>query len=122
MQHLHDIPDTGAAIAAVNEANAAGDLNLGEQPTSHINGVHVYEMNDCDWVVARSEQEAQAYYCDLNGEDDPPRALTAEELDRLGFFVDAEQPDGHSITFRERLQQLVDNNEQIPDLFATTEY
>ncbi|WP_053006691.1 hypothetical protein [Chromobacterium subtsugae] len=90
--------------------------------TNHINGVHVYEMNDCDWVVARSEQEAQAYYCDLNGEDDPPRALTAEELDRLDFFVDAEKPDGHSITFRERLQQLVDNNEQIPDLFATTEY
>ncbi|MBM2884050.1 hypothetical protein JFK97_06570 [Chromobacterium phragmitis] len=89
--------------------------------TNHINGVRVYEMNDCDWVVARSEQEAQAYYKDLNGEDDAPRALTARELDSLQYHI-GDSRSSPSISFRERLQLLVDSNEQIPDLFATTEF
>ncbi|BBH13422.1 hypothetical protein CH06BL_26700 [Chromobacterium haemolyticum] len=31
-QHLHEAPDTGAAIAAVNEAHASGLFNAREEP------------------------------------------------------------------------------------------
>ncbi|KMN48745.1 hypothetical protein VL04_17385 [Chromobacterium violaceum] len=89
--------------------------------TNHINGVRVYEMNDCDWVVARSEQEAQAYYKDLNGEDDSPRALTARELEELQYHI-GDSRSNPTITFRQRLQRLVDAGEPVPQLFATTEF
>ncbi|MBM2884872.1 hypothetical protein JFK97_10785 [Chromobacterium phragmitis] len=121
--HLEQTPDTGAAIAAVNAAHAAGIIDMSEETTmtNHINGVRVYEMNDCEWVVARSEQEAQAYHKDLNGEDDSPRALTARELDSLQYHI-GDSRSSPTISFRQRLQQLVDAGESVPQLFATTEF
>lgn len=123
MHHLEQTPDTGAAVAAVNAAHAAGIIDMSEETTmtNHINGVRVYEMNDCDWVVARSEQEAQAYYKDLNGEDDSPRALTARELDSLQYHI-GDSRSSPTISFRQRLQQLVGAGESVPQLFATTEF
>ncbi|PRP68468.1 hypothetical protein BUE93_22220 [Chromobacterium amazonense] len=121
-QHKRQPADTGAAIAAVNAAHAAGDLNLGEQPANHINGVRVYQMDDCDWVAARSRDEAINWHyqhCAVDIED--IHELTATELDSLQFHVDDSRR-GPTISFRERLQQIIDNGEQVPDLFASTEF
>ncbi|MGR2678684.1 hypothetical protein [Chromobacterium haemolyticum] len=123
MSHLIEAPDTGAALAGLNEAHASGLFNPSEEQTMNnsINGIRIFEMNDCDWVVARSEQEAQAYYRDLNGEDDAPRALTARELDSLQYHIE-DSMRSPTISFRARLQQIVDNGEAVPNLFASTEF
>lgn len=120
-QHLHDTPDTDAAIAAVNEAHASGLFNAN---SNSINGIKIYAMNDCDWVVARSKEEAITFYKSISA--DPKDWQDAEEidsskLDRLRFCIE-DSRSGPTISFRERLQQIVDSGEEVPDLFATTEF
>ncbi|WP_440030433.1 hypothetical protein [Chromobacterium amazonense] len=123
--HLHDTPDTGAAIAAVNAAHAAGIIDMSEETTmtNHINGVRVYEMNDCDWVAARSKEEAIQFYGEIAVPEDfeNVQELSAQQLDGEQFHVgdDRRSP---TISFRQRLQQLVDGGETFPQLFATTEF
>ncbi|QND84555.1 Uncharacterized protein ChrSV_2329 [Chromobacterium vaccinii] len=125
MSHLIDIPDTGAALAAVNAAHAAGIIDMSEETTmtNHINGVRVYEMNDCDWVAARSKEEAIQFYGEIAVPEDfeNVQELSAQRLDTEQFHIG---PTWYSptITFRQRLQQLVDAGEPVPQLFATTEF
>ncbi|OQS10118.1 hypothetical protein B0T37_10755 [Chromobacterium violaceum] len=125
MHHLELIPDTGAALAAVNAAHAACTINMSEETsmTNHINGVHVFEMNDCDWVAARNKEDAIQFYGDIAMPEDfeNVQELNAQELDAKQFHID----DDHrspTISFRQRLQQLVDADETFPQLFASTEF
>ncbi|MEO4029983.1 hypothetical protein ABH313_18335 [Chromobacterium vaccinii] len=124
--HLDLIPNTGAALAAVNAAHAAGIINMSEittMTTNHINGVRVFEMNDCDWVAARNKEDAIQFYGDIAMPEDfeNVQELSAQQLDSLQFHVDDDRR-GQTITFRQRLQQLVDAGETSPQLFASTEF
>ncbi|MBN3002931.1 hypothetical protein JW897_04200 [Chromobacterium alkanivorans] len=82
----------------------------------------VFEMNDCDWVVARSAEEAADWYMDIAAPLDYAgmRALTAEELDEFDYFL--ERRGGPAISFRQRLQQIVADGSFIPNLFASTNF
>ncbi|UGA37887.1 hypothetical protein JOS77_28780 [Chromobacterium haemolyticum] len=126
MSHLIEAPDTGAALAGLNEAHASGLFNPSEEQTMNnsINGIRIFEMNDCDWVVARSKEEAITFYKSISA--DPKDWQDAEEidsskLDRLRFCIE-DSRSGPTISFRARLQQIVDNGEDVPDLFASTEF
>ena len=125
-QHMLEAPDTGTTLAAVNEAHASGLFNAHEEQTmsNSINGIRIYAMNDCDWVVARSREEAITFYKSISA--DPKDWQDAEEidsskLDRLRFCIE-DSRSGPTISFRQRLQQIVDNGEDVPDLFASTEF
>ncbi|UGA37763.1 hypothetical protein JOS77_28080 [Chromobacterium haemolyticum] len=110
MSHLIEAHDTGAAIAAVNEAHASGLFNAHEEQTmsNSINGIKIYAMNDCDWVVARSKEEARHHYGRIAVPEDfeNVQELSGEQLDELDYFI--ERRGGPAISFRQRLQQIVD--------------
>lgn len=89
----------------------------------------VYRMDEYDWWVARSLDEAKASYKHRTGVDDEciedARELTDDELDTLHFIdTDAdERPIKKSQrTFREELAQRVAAGLSKPEMFASTEY
>lgn len=89
----------------------------------------VFRMDDCDWWVARSLEEAKASYQHQTGVDDESiedaRELTEQEMDKLHFVDvdDRERPVKKSRrTFRVELAQRVGAGLSKPELFACTEY
>jgi hypothetical protein len=89
----------------------------------------VYRMDDCDWWVARTLEEAKASYKHATGVDDErienARELTEAELDKLHYFDtdDRDRPiKKYRRTFRAELVQRVAAGLEKPELFACTEY
>ncbi len=121
--------------------SAPGVLRLNKQRTNDLVGDplpetpsmttplawRVFHMNDIDWWLARTLDEAKSDYTRQTGDEDLDDAyeLTDEELDRL-HFVDTderERPVTKSRrTFREELAQRVASGVNEPELFACTEY
>lgn len=103
----------------------------------------VYQLNDCEWFVARSLDEAKAAGAELWGYDGPdavakaeadgmfgeekygdePSELTEAEMDRMRFSDSDEndRPTGKSRTFREELANRVRDGLKKPEYFAGTE-
>lgn len=95
--------------------------------TNDINGIKIWNMDDCDWYAGRSLDEACALYKEHTGEMPDPEnvsELSSDDLDRLKFIVDEPNrvADPKRISFREQLQNLVDAGETFPFYFASTEY
>lgn len=88
----------------------------------------VYRLNDCDWWVARSLEEAKAdYIASCGGDDDSfedPHELTDAELDRMQIngMDENERLAGTKHSFREELKQRVAAGLTGPAFFASTEY
>ena len=84
----------------------------------------VYRLNDCDWWVARTLEEAKADYLDTVGpmsDDeafDDPHELSDEDMDRLKI-TDVDDPKATKPTFREYLKQMAP---RAPGMFASTEW
>lgn len=93
--------------------------------------LRVFRLNDCDWWIARTLEEAKVSYqgeCGpMDDEEafDEPRELTDEELDRLKFHDrdDRDRVIRKTIrTFREELRQQIKADPTTPRMFACTEY
>ena len=89
--------------------------------------VHIYKMNDYDWVAAKSMEEARTFYKDMTGLSDEEAfdgeyELDDEELDRLQFTEtdDFDKPTG-KCSFREHLAHELTGGEVAPFFFASTE-
>lgn len=83
----------------------------------------VYKLNDCDWWVARTLEEAKASWQETCGPDECEEfedayELTDEDMDRLKI-TDHDDPKSPRLTFREYLEQMKPTR---PDMFASTEY
>jgi hypothetical protein len=93
--------------------------------------MRVFRINDCDWWMARTSEDAKASYLEILGpmpDDeafDDPHELSDAELDRL-MFVDVDDHDQPlkktRRTFREELQRRIDAGVTVPEMFASTEY
>lgn len=89
----------------------------------------VYRMDDCDWWVARTLEEAKASYKHETGIDDEHMEdaceLTDDEMQRL-HFVDTDEADRpvkeSRHTFAVELARRVSAGLSKPELFASTEY
>ena len=98
----------------------------------------VFKMDDCDWWMARTLEEARESYKHETGVDDEAiedaRELTDAELDKL-TFVDTDERERplrkSRRSFREELRQRVEFHQRLkaeygieprPELFASTEY
>lgn len=98
----------------------------------------VFRMDDCDWWLARTLEEARESYQHETGVSDEmiedAREVTDEEMDKLTFI---DMDEGKRIvgesrrSFREELRQRVELRERLkakhgiepkPELFASTEY
>lgn len=97
--------------------------------------IHVYEINDCEWVAAASPLEAAVGYASEVGhsldrvvQDELidvkggcPRQLTAREMRELKFHDnDGVCPVERS--FRAQLERMIKAGATFPAYFATTEY
>jgi hypothetical protein len=117
--------------------SAASEFALQPIDTSptDFDGWQVYRLNDCEWWLARSLEEAKKDAAECWGftleeaeeEDlfDDPHALDAHALDTL-TFVDHFEDTPVRRTFREELALRVSEGKQkgdlAPQLFATTEW
>lgn len=83
----------------------------------------IFKMNDCDWWMAPTLEEAVADIKEYYGVDEfdftenEPRELTEEEMDRIMFRGEDGEP-VHS--FREELRQRVELG-QGTQMFGSTE-
>lgn len=87
--------------------------------------IKIFVMNDCDWIAARSLEEAKTYYDqEIEADLDDPRELTEEELDRKVFVESDEddRPNGEAMAFREKLRRMVVAGDKFPTFFASTEF
>lgn len=82
----------------------------------------VFKLNDCDWWVARTLEEAKAdcrYQCgDIDFEDE--HELSDADLDRLKFCDEDCSSKSHS--FREELRLRIEAGITKPEFFASTEH
>ena len=95
--------------------------------TNAVQGIKVFEMNDCDWVAAAALEEAIQSYAPPDLVEDEllnpvsgARELSTEELDTLNFIQNGGE--GPSISFREELTNRVLAGQRFPQFFASTEY
>lgn len=96
----------------------------------------VYQVNDCDWVAARSPEEARAFMIEWHGlREDPheevcwlvPREVTAVEMQEFLFhdpdhMLLAEKVEPAKMSFRAALEIYIRSGERPPFFFASTEY
>lgn len=82
----------------------------------------VYRLNDCDWWVARTLDEAIADYrreCGVDVCIEGEHELTEQELDRLMY---CDEDCKKRIPFRQALKNMVDAGLSKPEMFASTEH
>lgn len=98
----------------------------------------IYQMNDCEWWMAESEEDAirdiALHYGSGYGTDkvelvrdgylneDCPRELTNEEMDRLRFVDEMGNPESPKRSFREELRCRIEAGVTKPEMFASTEF
>lgn len=88
----------------------------------------VFQMNDCDWWLAPSLDEAKADYIREMGaspeELEDAFELDDTALDRLNFTDDRALPDGELVKrpFREELERRIAAGDTGPGFFASTEW
>ena len=92
-----------------------------------IQGIKIFQMDECDWWAGESLAACTADYIEQLGSDetlDDPHELSDEDIDRLIFTED----DGRSLRngtqkpFRQKLEEMVKEGCQFPQMFASTEY
>lgn len=93
--------------------------------------LRVFRLNDCDWWLAHTLEEAKASYiadCGPMAEEeafDEPRELTKEELRTL-HFVDTDENERRISKsrrqFRTELRRQIESDPITPRMFACTEY
>ena len=90
-----------------------------------VNGIKVFEIDDCWWWAAKGVEEARADYCKAtmaDPEELEARELTDAELDGL-VFRDTEKTPIEKRTFREQLELMTaDKSTAFPCVFACSEY
>jgi hypothetical protein len=89
--------------------------------------LHVFRLNDFEWYLAPSLEAAIAEWKEDTGltdeELDDPRQLSEEDLDRLKFcHTDEDESPIRTITFRERVAEMIAEGTTGAAFFATTEY
>lgn len=88
-----------------------------------IDGFSIFQMNEYDWMMARSLEEAKEKYPDFvdPAEFVDEREITESELDRLTFY-DENAVKGSKRTFREELKRRINAGENYPQFFASSEW
>lgn len=92
--------------------------------------IKIFQMNDCDWYAGETVEDVIRQFKDDVGYDDDdwklwgeePRELAEHEMDMLKFYPDFPDNKTHSISFRQQLNLLIQDNAPFPILFASTEY
>ena len=98
------------------DKNEAGCLAIGGK-------MKIFKMNDYDWWMDTDIESAKKNYLDEYGYDVMKdelkiKELTEHELDHLKYIITDGRVSSESITFRERMNEI----DQIPQIFASTEY
>lgn len=109
---------------------SGGDVNDPSEPGYPVHPgekkpIKIYVWGDpeesVDYLAATSPDEARIAWDEEISGDEPdgdPEEVRDEELDKLMFRPD----DGPEITFRQRLQNLIDNGESFPVYFASSDF
>ena len=125
----------------MTDAQKSEELQLSVQETPGMGAPlpwRVFKMDDIDWWLARTLDEARESYKRETGVDDEAiedaRELTDAEMDKL-IFVDTDENErpvkASRRTFREELRQRVEFHERMrvehgiepkPEPFACSEY
>ena len=90
----------------------------------------VFAMNDYEWMAGKSlESVTELYLKEYNPDNlsadevlDNPHELTEAQMHHLRFHdEEAESPDDY-LTFQQELNRRINQGDQFPCFFASTEY
>ena len=89
--------------------------------------MNIYKINGCDFIAAETLKDSIDFYSEEFHQfidDDDTVELSEEQLDNFTFYYDSNsrEEDDKQTSFRRRLQELIDNKEEFPLFFASTEY
>ncbi len=93
----------------------------------------VFKMNDCDWYAAENVEDAKRAMAEWNGYAPTPEGiakmceefivkpveLSAQEMEAERYWLD-EAADSPTISFRERLAEMIADGDEFPSFFAST--
>ena len=93
-----------------------------------MNKIKIFQINDYDWVAAETIDEAIACACstfNLSEEEvyDESAAgeLSEEKLDEYKYYL-TDDTDGPSRTFKQELESRINDKQEFPQVFATSEW
>lgn len=89
--------------------------------------MRIFQVNDCDWWMAESAEQARNSAIEAYGGDDDDCVLpleeieevSATEMERLKFHDEDEE---ETRTFKEQLAKRIREGAAKPEIFASTEY
>ena len=97
--------------------------------TSMSQQIRVFRINDYDWYAGRDLDEVKAFVLEQSGmrEDeafDNPCELSDEAMSKLRFRPtdESDLPADSTITFAERLGEMIKDGCEFPAFFASTEW
>jgi len=88
----------------------------------------VFNVDEFEWYAGRNLEEVEEFVKESrvsDGIDDEELdiiELTEVDLDKLKFYEDPVEEEGETITFRERLDFMIEQKEKFPCFFATSEF
>lgn len=102
------------------------DLKLRGDAASQTPRIAIYEINDYDWVVAHSAEEALRYYMDTTGlmreeslpAGEEPIEISEAHLDALTLW---DEDTDKTMTFRQGLAEIREKGGTVPAIFASSE-
>ena len=88
--------------------------------------LHIYRMNEYDWIMAESMEQAKNYYLKLtqlpaDKAFDNAHQVPEKNLDSFSYCI-VEDAERFFISFREAMFRKITEGTEIPTVFATTEY
>jgi len=93
------------------------------------NEIKVFRMNDCDWYAGRNLEEVKTFMLAQTGMPgdeafDDPQELPDQAMNKLCFRHTDEDdlPEGQTISFAERLAEMIAEGQEFPAFFASTEW
>lgn len=86
--------------------------------------IKIFQLNDCDWWAGEDLKSVKKVYAEEVDSDsdltEDARELTEKEMNELVFADETGSGNGRS--FKDQLKRLIDNGQEFPCFFATSEY
>jgi len=89
--------------------------------------MRVFQINDYDWFMAETAEQARNAAIELYGSDDDDCVLPLNEIEEVSDSEMArlkinDEEDGMTRTFKEQVAKRIKEGANKPEFFASTEY
>lgn len=83
--------------------------------------MRVFQFDECEWVVARTREEAVAFYIEHTGIQSDELEVEEDSLETTMVWGDSPSTDEH-VTFAEAIRRHHSAGTKFPEIIAGTDY